>query len=59
MFNGFEILKRTLKNVLIIVLRTCETVPRKPCINREYNIKISQSSYTAIFVAITMKLLEV
>ena len=49
--------KRTLRTVLIIVLRTCITVSRKPCINREDNIKISQFSYKAIVVTRTMSLL--
>ena len=34
-------------------------VSRNPCINREDNIKISQFSYTAIVITITMKLLVV
>ena len=32
---------------------------RKLCINREYKIRISQFSYPIIFVARTMKFLEV
>ena len=32
---------------------------RNPCINREDNIKISQFSYTAIVITITMKFLVV
>ena len=52
-------MKITVKTVLWIVLITCKTVSRKPCINREDNIKISQFNYTAIVLIITMKLLSV
>ena len=58
MSNGFETMKRTLKTFLIIVMRTCKTLSRKPCINREDKSKRSQLSYTYIVVTITMKFLE-
>ena len=50
MFNEFEMMKRRLKTVLRIDLITCKTVPRKPCINREDNSKISQVSYTVVVI---------
>ena len=59
MSNKFECTKRTLKTILIIVLRTCKTVSRKPYINRQDNSKISQFSYSVTVVSITIKLLEV
>ena len=37
--------KITLKTGILIVLRTCKTVSRKPCKNREYNSDILQCSY--------------
>ena len=48
-----------MKTVLIIILRSCETVSRKLCINREYKSESSQFSHTFIVVARTMKFLEV
>ena len=57
MFNEFKILRRTLKTVLIIFLRTCKTVSRKSCIKIEDKNKISEFSYTVIVVEITMKFL--
>ena len=48
-------MKITLKPVLVIVLRTCKTVSRKLCINREDSRKISQFSYTVIVVEISIK----
>ena len=50
MFNEFEMLRRTLKYFLIIVMITCKTVLRKPFINREDNIKVSKFSDTVIFI---------
>ena len=44
-------MKRTLKTVLIMVLRTCKKVPRKPYINIEINRRISQFIYKFIVVA--------
>ena len=46
-------MKRTLKNVLIVVLITFKTVPRKIFINRESKIRISKFSYTVIVVTQT------
>ena len=43
--NEFEFMKITLKTVLRIFLRTCKTVSRKLCINREDKSKTSQFSY--------------
>ena len=54
MLNEFEIMNTTLKTVL----RTCEKVSIKPCMNREDNIKISQSIYSIIVVARAMKFLS-
>ena len=51
--NEFEILIITLKTILRSFLIPCRTVLRKPCMNREDNIKISPFSYIVI-VAITM-----
>ena len=48
-----------MKTVLNIVLRACKTVSIRPCISREYKIKISKFSYTVIVVAITLKFLAV
>ena len=59
MFNDFELTKRTLKTFLIIFLRTCKTVSRKICINREDKSKSSQFSYIDIVVTIKMKFLAV
>ena len=59
MFNDFELMKTTLKTVLRIVLRTCKTVSRRPFINREAKIKISQFSYLVTVVEITMEFLSV
>ena len=50
MFNRFELMKRELKKFLRMVLRTLKTVPRKPCINREANIKSSQFIYSVTVV---------
>ena len=58
-FNQFELMKITLKNVLRIVLRTCKTVSRKPCINIEDKNESPQFSYTYIVEIITWKLLAV
>ena len=52
-------MKRTLKTVPIIVMRTCTTLSMNSHINREYNRRISQFSYTDIFVTITVKFLSV
>ena len=59
MFNEFEMTKMNLKNVLRMFLRTYKTVSIKPCKNREDKSKISQFSYTVIFVTIPTKFLEV
>ena len=59
MLNNFEMMKRTLKNVLRTALKTCKSVSRKPCINREDESERSQFIYTAIFVIIKMNLLAV
>ena len=59
MFNEFEMMKRTLKTFIRIVLRTCKTVPRKPCINREANIKSSQFIYSVTVVERTTEFLAV
>ena len=53
-FNGFIMMKRILKTVLIFFLRTFQTVSRKPCINRESKRRILQFSYTFIVVTRTM-----
>ena len=57
-YNAFEIMKITLKTVLIIVLGTCKTVSRKPCINREDKSMSSKFSYASIVLTRKMKLLE-
>ena len=59
MFNDFETIKRALKTILRIVLVTCKTVSRKPCINIEYKRNISKFSYTYIVVIIKMKFLAI
>ena len=59
MFNGFEMLRRTLKTVLRIFLRTCKTVSIKTFINREDKSKRSKFSYTAIVETRTTNFLEV
>ena len=41
MFNGFSMMKITLKTVIIVALRTCKIVSIKPCINREDKIRTS------------------
>ena len=46
----FELNERTFKTVLRMFLRTCRTVSRKPCINREANIKSSQFSYIVVVI---------
>ena len=48
-----------LKTFLIFVLRTCKTMSRKTGINREDKSKISQLTYTVIFLTRTTKLLAV
>ena len=40
-------------------MRTCKTVSRKPCINREAKSRKSQLSYSVTVVETTMKLLAV
>ena len=52
-------MKRTLKTVLRMVMRTYKTVSIKPCINREDKSTISPISYVAIFVTRTVKFLVV
>ena len=59
MFNDFEMTKRTLNFFLRIFLRTCKTVSRKPCMNREDKSKITHFSYTFILIKVTTKLPEV
>ena len=59
MFNEFEMMKITLKNVLGIVMRTWKTVSIKPCINREDKIMSSQFRYADIAVIIRMNFLSV
>ena len=49
----FRTLKRALKTVLRIFMRTCKAISRKPCINRESKIKSLQFSYTVIVVTWT------
>ena len=51
--------EKKIETVMRIVLRTCKTVSIKPCINREYNSKISYFSYIVIVVSRIMKFLEV
>ena len=57
--NDSIIMKRQLKTVLIIFLRTCKTVSRKPYINIEINSRISKFSYKFIVVKRKIKLLAV
>ena len=56
-FNDFEWTKKTLKTVLWIVQITCKNVSRKPCINREANIKSPQFSYSITILEKTTKFL--
>ena len=53
-YNSVEIIKESFKTVLRIFLRTCETVSRKPCINRESKSRSSQFSYAVIVVTRTL-----
>ena len=48
MFNKFEMIKRTPKTVLGIVIRSCKTVSIKPFVRKEYKRDIPQFSYTYI-----------
>ena len=43
-------MKRTLKTVLSIVLRTCKTLSRKPCMNRESTNKVSNKFLNKIII---------
>ena len=52
-------IKRKLEKILRIFLRTCKTVLRKPCINREDKSECSQFNYTVIVLTRTMKFLSV
>ena len=55
MCTVFEMMKRTLKTVLRIVMRKFKTVSRKLCKNREDKRKILKFSYSVIVVKIAMK----
>ena len=52
-------MKRKLKTVLRIVMRSCKIVSKKQCINREANIRISQFNYSVNIVEIKKKFIAV
>ena len=46
----FIMTERTLKTALRIFLRTCKTLSRKPCMNRESTNKVSHTFLNKIYM---------